>query len=49
LKPSEFWESSIEDKIYMTAKMLAHYEIRAVEEYEMQKEIERERNRSGRR
>jgi hypothetical protein len=48
LRPSEFWESSDEDKLYMTAYMLSKYEIKAVEDLILQKEIEKNKQKKGR-
>lgn len=47
MKPSDFWASSEEDKLYMTAYMLSNYEIKAVEEFSAEKESKR-RTTSGR-
>jgi hypothetical protein len=49
LKPSEFWAASTEDKLYMTAYMLSTYEMRAVENYEMEKKMEQAQRQNGRR
>jgi len=48
LRPSEFWASSAEDKIYMTAYTQTHFEIKAVEDRETEKQIARA-NRKGKR
>lgn len=49
LKPSQFWESSQEDKIYMTAFTQTHYEIKAVEDRETEENIKRsQRKKNGR-
>ena len=46
LKPSQFWASSPEDKIYMVAFTQTHFEIKAVEDYETEKAMEKA-NRKG--
>jgi hypothetical protein len=47
--PSEFWAASLEDRIYMTAYFQTHHEIKAIEDHEIEKQIERNKRKTGRR
>jgi len=49
LKPSEFWAASTEDKIYMTAYTQTHFEIRAVEDLELEKQFAKINRNHGKR
>jgi len=48
MRPSEFLASSVEDKLYMTAYMQTYYEMRAVEDYELEKKLAEQRRRGSR-
>ena len=48
LKPSEFWASSLEDKIYMTAFTQTSFEIRAVEDLETERALAKANRKHGR-
>jgi hypothetical protein len=49
MKPSAFWASSIEDRIYMKSYMQIHFEIKAVEDFELEKKIERQNRKPKKR